>query len=103
MLLGVLSPIGSISVNLLGQNLFSQISQVKNLSELNPTEALGNVTIPFDKILKVVGQKVNISSPEDIKKIQTGKKRRKPLETGSSCYLQQLSLPRYCCKKENGN
>ena len=69
MLLGVLSPIGSISVNLLGQNLFSQISQVKNLSELNPTEALGNVTIPFDKILKVVGQKVNISSPEDIKNL----------------------------------
>ncbi len=76
-LIGVFSPIGSLGVNFLGsidspqagQNLFSQISQIKNLSELNPTEALGNVTIPFDKILKVLGQKFNISSSEDIKNL----------------------------------
>jgi hypothetical protein len=66
-LFGIFSPIGSLGFNLPNQNLFSQIGSSTSLSELNPTEALGNVTAPLDNIWKSLAGKLNISGLEDIK------------------------------------
>ena len=62
-LLGVLTPNVSPGVNFYPQNLFSQISsnltEIK-LSEVNPMESLGKVTLPFDKVWEALSSKLNL-------------------------------------------
>ena len=79
-LLGVTGPIVPFGVNFpsgletlaAGKNLIiSQLPQ-KNLSEINPTQSLGNVTAPLDNIWKALGQRFNINGFDDIKRLLNG-------------------------------
>ncbi len=67
-LLGVISPITYLGINLPGsisslranQNLFSQISSTNSLSEINPLESLSRVTAPLDSLLGGLGRYIDI-------------------------------------------
>ena|SRR3989344_5560686 len=60
LLLGFTSPISSLGLNLSNQNLFSQISSVNSLSEINPLESLGKVIAPLDNMLGGLGRYIDI-------------------------------------------
>ena len=59
-LLGVTGPISSLGLNLQNQNVFSQISSINSLSEINPLESLNRVTAPIDSLLRELDRYIDI-------------------------------------------
>jgi hypothetical protein len=59
-LLGVTGSNALLGVNLHDQSLFSQISYVNSLSEINPLESLSKVTAPLDSLLGGLGRYIDI-------------------------------------------